>query len=73
MRIAQVSIPAHPVMKTYQTAPTTPDAGLLTGAGRVESSTEGRGYVYTPHSWRLKSNESLPLGRALDSADVRQS
>ena len=68
MRIAEMTIPAHPVMKTFQAAPTTPDVGLLTEAGSVESSTEGLGLqpgVY--------SNESLLIGRAQDSADVRQS
>jgi hypothetical protein len=67
MRIAEVSIPAHPVMKTFQTAPTKPDVGLLTDAGSVDFSTEGLGLQ------RLKSNESLLIGRAPDSADVRQS
>ena len=51
MRIAEVSISAYPVMKTLQTAPTTPDVGL-TDAGSVGFN-------------------SLLIGRAPDSADVR--
>ena len=82
-------------MKTAQTAPTAPEAGILTGASpSVEPTIRRHGTerrtivirstgnwaspalgvlwaVYTPHSRRLRSNESILMRRALDSADVR--
>jgi hypothetical protein len=67
-------------MKTFQTAPTTPEVGLLTDAGSVEFSTEGLGLqpgvysiVATVRERHGASIESLLIGRAPDSADVRQS
>jgi hypothetical protein len=80
MRIAGMSISAHPVIKTSQTAPTTPDVGLLTDAGSVGFSTEELGLqpgvfsIGAPERERHgASNESVLIGRAPDSADVRQS
>ena len=81
MRIAQVSISAHPVMKTFQTAPTTPDVGL-TDAGSVGFSTEELGLQPGVYSIGATVRErhgasvmdwfnSLLIGRAPDGADVR--
>ena len=64
MRIAEASSSAHLVMKTLKAALTTPDAGLLTDAGSVEFSTEGLGLQ--------PGVPPLLIGRAQDSADVRQ-
>ena len=37
----------------------------------VEPGKVVRGYFYTPHSWRLKSSESILMGRAPDGVDAR--